>query len=374
MTTEYNLLNTKYIRMSKTTKIILFSIIALLIIGMVLYPAVKKHFNGNVEVESRLSPQGGKGNPLPVNVKIIRPETLTDVIQATGSLIPDEEVSLTFEAPGKITRIYFQEGALVQKGTLLAKVNDQPLQAELQKLQAQIPLAEDRVFRQKALLEKDAVSKEAYEQVTTELEKLKADIDLVQSRIAQTELRAPFDGEIGLRSVSEGAYASPTTLVAHLTKITPLKIEFSVPERYANVIRPGTKITFKTSSELTEYPASVYALESQIDLNTRTLKARALYPNAYGKLKPGETASIIIQSNEIKQALTAPSESIIKEMGRDIAYVYSQGKARLVELAIGIRTESHLQILDGLTPGDTLIISGVMQLRDGIPVNIDNIN
>lgn len=131
----------------------------------------------------------------------------------------------------------FEEGSFVKKGQLLAKVNDRPLQAQLQRLVSQLKLAEDRVFRQNALLERDAVSKEAYEQVKTELATLNADIDLIESNIAQTELRAPFDGVIGLRQVSVGTYASPTTIVAKLTKISPLKVEFAVPERYANDVK-----------------------------------------------------------------------------------------------------------------------------------------
>ena len=361
--------------MNKRFKITLVVIIALIITGLALYPTVKKYFaKGDLSKESATAPRGpaggGRGAPLNVNVRIVQPETLTDIIRVTGNLIPDEEVDLTFETSGMITDIFFKEGSSVKKGQLLAKVNDKPLQAELQKLEAQIPLAEDRVFRQKALLEKDAVSKEAYEQVTTELEKLKADIALVKSRIAQTELRAPFDGEIGLRMVSEGAYASPTVLIARLTKISPIKIEFSIPERHT--IIPGTNITFKTTSN-DSYTASVYAIESRIEQNNGALKARALYPNSNKKLKAGEMASIEIQATELHNALTAPNEAVIAEMGRDIAYLYSDGKAKLVELTKGLRTESRLQILDGLHPGDTLIISGIMQLRDGIPVTIDNI-
>ena len=170
---------------------------------------------------------------LNVNAKIIKPQLLTDQIQISGSLMPDEEVDLSFETSGKIVEINFDEGTTVKKGQLLAKVNDRQLQAQLQRLVAQLKLAEDRVFRQNALLERDAVSKEAYEQVKTELATLNADIDLVKANIAMTELRAPFDGVIGLRQVSVGSYASPTTIVAKLTKIIPLKIEFSVPERYA---------------------------------------------------------------------------------------------------------------------------------------------
>jgi membrane fusion protein (multidrug efflux system) len=365
--------------MTKVTRNLLFTIIALFIAGMALYPVLSKKLRKEAlpdETAPAPTPRigGGRGAPLNVTVKIIEPENLVDAIPGlTANLIPDEEVDLTFETSGKITHVYFREGSTVHKGELLAKVNDKPLQAELSKLEAQIPLAEDRVFRQKSLLEKDAVSKEAYEQVSTELEKLHADIDLAKARIAQTELRAPFDGVIGLRQVSEGSYASPTTVVASLTKIIPLKIEFSVNERYAHLIRHGTHLSFKIPPDLDTYTAQVYAVESRVDLKTRTLKARALYPNANGRLIPGRTATIIIKANEIVDALTIPNEAIIAEMGRDVAYLYEGGKARQISVVKGIRTESHVQALQGLQAGDTLIVTGVMQLRDGLSVKIDNV-
>jgi membrane fusion protein (multidrug efflux system) len=367
--------------MNKTTRIVLLAVIAFFIAGMALYPAVSKKWKGETapdEIVNAPTPRpsggGGRGAPLNVAVKIIEPENLVDAIPVfTASLMADEEVELTFETSGKITQIFFQEGSMVKKGELLAQVNDRPLQADLSKLEAQISLAEDRVFRQKALLEKDAVSKEAYEQVSTELEKLHADIDLAKARIAQTELRAPFEGMIGLRQVSEGSYASPTTVVATLTKIVPLKIEFSVPEHYSNQIRQGTHLTFQVSQDKTTYKAQVYAVESRVDLKTRSLKARAIYPNTNGQLIAGRGASITIKANEIVDALTIPNEAIIAEMGRDVAYLYSEGKAKQIEIEKGIRTESYVQALKGLHAGDTLIVTGVMQLRDGLPVKIDNV-
>ena len=358
--------------MNKITKTVLFVIIALFIAGMALYPAIKRKVKKEEPAaDARPAPGGNRARPLNINAKVIRSESLTDYIQVVGTLIPDEEVSLTFEATGKIVNIFFQEGSTVKKGELLAKVNDKPLLAELQKLKAQIPLAEDRVYRQKALLEKDAVSKETYEQVTTELEKLHADIDLVESRIAQTELRAPFDGIIGLRQVSEGAYASPTAVIASLTKIIPLKIEFSVPERYMNMIHPGIPVEFQMDKD--NYAASVYAVDSRIEKDILQLKARAVYPNTNGRIKPGRSVSVKIKSSELKDAIIVPNEAVIAEMGRDIAYIYSAGQAKEVELSKGIRTESSVQVLGGINLGDTLIVSGIMQLRDGLPVTIDNI-
>jgi len=361
--------------MNKKTRIALIVVIILFITGMALYPKVSAWMSAD---ESSSPPagtenKGGVGRrTLNVNAQILRFENLTDEIRTKGLLIPDEEVDLSFETSGKITEIHFKEGSAVRKGQLLAKVNDKPLQAELKKLEAQVPLAQDRVFRQKALLAKDAVSQEAYESVNTELEKLMADIELVKSRILQTELRAPFDGIIGLRLVSEGTYASPTTIVSHLTKISPLKIEFSVNESYVNNVKAGTPLTFTIDNDMSTYHASVYAVESNLDRSTLTLKARALYPNPGGKLKPGLSTNINIKLQEIKNTIVIPSLSTVAEMGRDIAYVYKNGQAHQVELRKGMRTASSIQVINGLNAGDTLLVTGVMQLRDGIPVIIDN--
>jgi len=360
--------------MNKKTRIILIVIIVLFIIGMALYPKVKMWLSAEEESSPQTENSGGQARrALNVNAQILKYSNLTDEIRTKGLLIPDEEVDLSFETSGKITEISFKEGSTVRKGQLLAKVNDKPLQAELKKLEAQVPLAQDRVYRQKALLAKDAVSQEAYESVNTELEKLRADIELVKSRIMQTELRAPFDGIIGLRQVSEGTYASPTTIITHLTKISPLKLEFSVNESYVNNVKAGTPLLFEIDNDLSTYHASVYAVESNLDRSTLTLKARALYPNPGGRLKPGLSTNIQIKLQEIKNTIVIPSIAIRAEMGRDIAYIYKGGKAVQVEVKKGMRTASSIQILNGLNAGDTLLVTGVMQMRDGLPVVIDNI-
>ena len=152
--------------------------------------------------ETEAAPVQKGQKALNVNAKIVTPHLLTDELFVSGKLVPDEEVDLSFETSGKIIDINFTEGTFVTEGQLLAKVNDSQLQAQLKRLEAQMPLAEDRVFRQNALLQRDAVSKEAYEQVKTELATLNADIENVKANIAMTELRAPFDGIIGLRQVS----------------------------------------------------------------------------------------------------------------------------------------------------------------------------
>lgn len=362
--------------MNKKTK---WGLIAFICIGLtgwgiyafIIQPTRNDSAASPEKVVNKSNKNGNKA--LNVNALIISTQAMTDDIYTNGDLIPDEEVDLSFETSGKITDINFTEGSTVQKGQLLAKINDRPLQAQLKKLQAQLKLAEDRVFRQNALLVKDAVSKEAYEQVKTDLASLNADIDLIKANIQQTELRAPFDGIIGLRQVSVGSYASPTTIVAKLTKISPLKINFSVPERYAKEIKKGTRLTFSLDGYLKDFDATVYATESKVDPASRTLSVRALYPNTGTKLLPGRFASIKIKMHEIPNAIAIPSEAIVPEMGKSKVYLYKNGKSMPVEVKTGLRTDTQVQIINGLHIGDTIITSGTLQLRTGLNIMLDNI-
>lgn len=352
-----------------------WGLVAVLVIALGIFGFYQLTPHENEELSAAdTQPKKRTQNVLNVNAQIVKPHTLTDEIQVSGKLVPNEEVELSFETSGKITDIYFTEGSFVKKGQLLAKVNDSHLQAQLQRLEAQLPLAQDRVYRQKALLQLDAVSKEAYEQVKTELATLNADIDRVKAEIEMTELRAPFDGTIGLRQVSVGSYASPSTIVAKLTNLKPIKIEFSVPEKNANDIKKGTNLEFKVDGKLHPYEAQVYATESSLDASTHTLSVRAIYPNENGELISGRYADIRVKQKEIANAIAIPSEAIVPEMGINKVFVYRNGKAEPTAVTIGIRTDAEVQILDGLQAGDTILTSGTLQLRKGSPVKISAID
>ena len=301
---------------------------------------------------------------------VLKEQTLSDGIYVSGTLNPDEEVDLSFESPGKITNIYFKEGARVAKGTLLAKINDAPLQAQLRKLQAQLKLMQDRLYRQRALLEKEAVSKESFQEAEANLSTRRAEIDMVKAEIEQTELRAPFDGVIGLRQVSVGAYATTSTTVATLTKMSPLKVEFSIPERYAGELRPGAKLTFTAEGDLTPREAVVYATAAQVNTDTRTYTVRARYANADGKLVPGRYVNVNLVAREYGRTLAVPSEALVSEMGVDKVFLCKNGTAVPVEIKKGLRTDSQVQVLSGVSVGDTVIISGTMQLRTGQKVKL----
>ncbi len=339
--------------------------------GGILYNVLRKSASGE---EIPTAAGSRQRSVLSVSGEIVGSSRVSDGIQTMANLLPDEEVNLSFETSGKIVAVHFQEGTMVRRGQLLAKINDAPLQAQLSRYEAQLKLAEARVFRQSALLEKDAVSQEAFEQATTELAMLNAEIDLVKANIAQTELRAPFDGFIGLRNVSEGAYATPSTIVSMLTKMSPLKLEIAVSEQYAQLIRSGAELPFRVSGDLNEYTATVYATESRVDTETKTFLVRALYPNTRYELMPGRYADVSLQTTSIPNAITIPSEALIKEMGVDKVYLYKDGKAEPQDVEIGIRNDARVQVVDGLQPGDTLITSGTLQLRTGLPVVLDAIN
>jgi membrane fusion protein (multidrug efflux system) len=223
------------------------------------------------------------------------------------------------------------------------------------------------------LLDRDAISRESYDQVATELQALEADIMLVEARIAETELRAPFDGIVGLRMVSEGAFATTQSKIVRLVKTSPLKIEFSINERYAGEIAPGFPITFMVDGVTDAFSASVYAIDPKVNTETRMIAVRALYPNRNEELKPGRFVSVKAQLSEINNAVSIPTESVIPEMDGEKVFLFRGGKAEQRRISLGLRTESHVQVREGLEFGDTLLTTAILQLRQGLPVQLDTL-
>jgi membrane fusion protein, multidrug efflux system len=350
-------------------------VLILVLAGIIFYPKFKSTFSsgGAAGPEAGLRGMGGGQQPLLASGYLLVPTQMDELIYSTGSLLPDEEVDLAFETSGKVVGIYFEEGRRVSEGELLAKINDKPLQAQLLKLEAQKELVEEREFRQRQLLDRDAISRESYDQVATELQSIEADIMLIQARIEETELRAPFDGMVGLRMISEGAFATTQTKIVRLVKNRPLKIEFSIPERYSGEVVPGFPITFHIDGIPGSFHAEVYAIEPKVDINTRTIVVRALYPNTREELKPGRFASVRARLSQIENAVSIPTEALIPEMEGEKVFIISNGKAKERRVETGLRTESHIQIRNGLNFGDTLLTSAILQLREDMPVQLDTI-
>ena len=360
--------------MNKRLRLTITIIITVFLLGIIFYPKFKPFLVQKLSKQG-INPGMMRQQQQKLNAigYIIVPTHLSELINQIGTLKPDEEVDLSFETSGKIVSINFTEGTHVKKGDLLAKINDMPLQAQLEKLQVQLKLAQEKEFRQKSLLDKDAISQESYDQVQTDVQSLNADINLIKARIAETELRAPFDGQIGLRYISEGSYTNSSTKIVKLVKISPLKMEFSISEKYADEIKNGYPVTFQVAGNNKVFNASVYAIDPKIDVDTRTITLRAIYLNKNEELKPGVFAGVTLELSNIDNAIAIPTEALIPEMEGEKVFIYKNGKAQSVKVNTGLRTEAKIQITGGLKFGDTLITSGIMQLRQNLPISLDTV-
>lgn len=324
-----------------------------------------------------VGPTPGTGGPsrLAVEVKVLQPGLLDDKLVITGSILANESLELKSEVSGKITRINFKEGSHVKQGDLLVQINDEEILAQLEKQRYNQKLNKDIEFRQRQLLKKEALSQEEYDNALNRLNTTISDIKLLEAQLQKTKVIAPFDGTIGLRYVSTGAYIVPTTVIATLYNSSPAKIEFAVPSRYSSQISTGKKIRFTIENDNTkEFEGEVYAIEPRIDPETRTLKLRALADNSNGILIPGQFVKVELILGTKTDAIMVPSEAIIPVQGGQVVYLARNGKASEIKVKTGIRTDRDLEVVEGLKSGDTLITTGILQLRPEIPVNIVKVN
>ncbi len=313
---------------------------------------------------------GTRSDTLRVDGYVVGPQELTNRIFTTGQVRANESVELASESSGRLVAIRFDEGKPVRQGQLVVKINDADLQAQRARALHRLNLAEKREQRQKLILEQGGISQEEYDMTLSELNVLRAEIEVINAQIAKTEIHAPFSGVIGLRYVSEGAYVSPQTKIATLQSLNPVKIDFSVPEKYAGSVQVGGSIQFRVQGSPAVYQARIYAVEPQISRNTRTLQLRALASNPGGRLMPGAFADVELILDRIESALAVPTISVIPELDQKKVFVYKAGRAEPRVVETGIRTESEVQILNGLAAGDTVLTSGMQQLRPGAPVRI----
>jgi len=324
--------------------------------------------------EDKPTQQNAGMRQIAVNGEIIKTKPLQNKIFSNGTLISNEEVELRSEISGKITQILFQEGRSVKKGDLLIKINDAELQANLRKNKSRETLARDKEFRFKQLLEKNLTSQQEYDVALSELNSVIADVEFTEAQIEKTEIRAPFDGIVGLRSVSVGSFISPQSRIASLQSINPMKVDFAVPQKYFGLIKEGKNIFVKLASTGKVYSGKIYAVEPKIDENTRTVQVRAYIPNDRNELTPGSYVEIDIVLEDINNAILVPTDIIVPDIEGDNVFIYRNGKAELQRVITGIRTEKEIQITSGLNVGDTLIVSGIIQLRPDMPVRLSSIN
>ncbi|MEX0610197.1 MAG: efflux RND transporter periplasmic adaptor subunit [Balneolaceae bacterium] len=321
--------------------------------------------------EASSSQPANTDSRLLVDIHTVEPQVFENKIFTTGTIIANEEIELKSEVSGKITQISFEEGRSVNKGQLLLKINDSELKAQLQRANFRQNLAAERENRQAKLLDKGGISQEDYDATLNELNVLEAEVALIEAQIDKTEIRAPFDGNVGLKYVSEGSYISPTTRIATLQSLDPIKIDFSVPERYSSTVEVGNRLEFTVQGSEEQFEATIYAIEPRINNQTRTLSIRALGENPDGVLLPGAFANLDLVLQEIDDALLIPTIAVIPDLQGQKVFTYKNGKVVEKRVTIGIRTEDDVQITSGISAGDSVLTTGLLQVQDGAEVRIN---
>jgi membrane fusion protein (multidrug efflux system) len=358
--------------MKRQTKTIVIIGIVLVIAVIFFYPRLDLF--ADKDQPQPATGQASVSSALPVEAVELKPKRLENNLTVTGNIIPNESVDLRSEISGLVTKITFKEGEFVQKGTPLVYLNDDELTAQKDRLNYTKKLYEGQENRQKQLLEREAISQEEYDIVLNQYNTNLADLNLIEAMLRQTVIRAPFDGVIGLRQISEGSVISPSDVIVTVVNIDPIKIDFSIPERYANIIKQGSRITFTNAAVEGESVGEVYAIAPNIDAATRTLQLRAISPNRDRKFLPGMFVGIKVNLDVNENALMVPAQALIPDLeGYKVFVANAENVIEEVKVSIGIRTATEVQIVEGLNVGDRVLTTGIIQAKPGMVVNITNI-
>jgi membrane fusion protein, multidrug efflux system len=305
---------------------------------------------------------------------IVKPSVIDQTITISGTIRPLEETVLMPEVSGRVVMINLQEGNFVKQGTVLIKLFDEDLQAQLHKAQSALELAEQTQIRQSELMKVNGISQLDYDQSVLQVHSIKADIEVLRAQIRKTEIHAPFDGVIGLRNISMGAEVTPSTSLATIRAVKQLKLDFSVPEKYSTQVKKGTLVQFKVQGDDNKHDATVMATEEGIDPGTRNLKVRALVSINTTALVPGTFANVELRLNENSNALMVPTQSIIPREREKQVIVSRSGKAQFIKVKTRVRQESMIEVIEGIQPGDTVVTTGILFIKPGMGLNFAKLN
>lgn len=315
------------------------------------------------------------GPGLEANILRIQTASLLEAIQATGTVMANEEVELKAEESGRLMKIFFQEGSEISKGSPLFQIDDRDFRAQAQNVQVNLNLAKKELERNTSLLKAEAISQEAYDASANKAASLQAELDILNVRIDRCLVKAPFSGRIGLRQFSEGAYISVGQALVSLVKERPLKIEFEVPEIYASRIQKNMPLEAFVASSSDTLFAVIYAFEASINSGNRNLKVRALCDNESKAIVPGTYVSVSLQLDELKEAILVPTEAVVPELNGQKVYLVKDGVVKSQPITTGLRRTSDIQVVSGLNLGDSILLTGILQARDGMPVQpVETIN
>ena len=326
--------------------------------------------------EAEKTKQDGAAKPpaLQVEASIVKSQSISDNIEAGGSILPFESTEIHPEISGRVVVLNVREGSFVGKGSLLAKLYDGDLQAQLKKLQVQLNIAHQSENRSAQLLKIQGISQQDYDLSLLNVNNIKADMEIVRAAISKTVILAPFSGKLGLKNISPGAFITPSTVITTIGQVSQLKLQFTVPEKYGSQIKNGQDIQFSVDGSPNTYHAAVSATEVSIEENTRSLSIRAIVKGQDQFLVPGSFAKVLIVLGKNENAIMIPSGAVMPQGRKKLIYLYKAGKAVPSEITTGVRDSSNVQVVTGLINGDTVITSGLLFLKPGTDIKLSKIN
>jgi membrane fusion protein (multidrug efflux system) len=343
---------------------LILSGIFLLLIGLILVKVFFDHGRKKPEIASDANPA------IPVEARVVGDTSVQFSCTTIGTILANESVEIVSEINRKIISILMKEGSYVAKNQLLFILDDADIVARINKLTVELNLAEANEAREKPLLGKGGISQEQYDEVLNRLNTLKAEIEVLKVDLSKTEIRAPFSGKIGLRHVSEGALIHPNTVLASLQDVSRIKIDFAVPERYANDLHLGSRVTFTTDYSPDLFYATVEAIEPAVDLKTRTIGLRAISDNKAGKLVPGASVKVELQISTLEKSIFVPTSALVPSIKGYNVFILKSGEAKSLTVKTGLRNRESVQITEGLSKGDTLITTNLLRVRQGTRLKI----
>jgi membrane fusion protein, multidrug efflux system len=346
---------------------ILNSLFPVLIIAIVTPGCGSKNKKSSAQLQQANSV---KPPPMQVETFIVHTQSLSEIIEVPGSLMANETTEIHPEISGRLVQLNIAEGKFVSKGALLAKIYDGDLQAQLKKLQVQLDLANTNEQRSAQLLKIQGISKADYDASVLNVNNIKADIEITRAGITKTEIRAPFNGKLGLKNVSPGAFVSPSTIITSISEVNKLKLQFSVPEKYGSEIRTGQHVSFAVNGSAKTFIGDVMATETSIESNTRSLTIRALVKDKDPALIPGTFANVKMNLGNNPDAILIPNTAVVPQGRKKQVFVFKNNKAVTMDITTGTRDSANVEVLTGLNSGDTLITSGLLFLRPGSDVRL----
>lgn len=311
---------------------------------------------------------GDKNTPTVVDVLLAGGTSLDYAVEVNGTVIPYETVNISAEVSGRLTFLQVPDGASVAAGTVLARINDADLQATLNRSKVQLQLAQQTEQRLQKLIKVNGINQADYDAALNQVNILKADMAVTQAQIDKTVVKAPFAGVLGLRQVSPGAYVTPNLVLTTLQQVQQVKIDFNVPELYTGLIRKGNVVAVFTTDSKFPRKATILATDPQINPTTRNLKVRAVLQGA--ALSPGTFVKIQLEANKGKQAIVVPTNAIIPEASAKKIIVVKNGMGSFVEVETGQRNKNVVEVTKGLSPGDSVVVSGVLFVRPKQPLKV----